>query len=91
MLDHFLGKDLPATRYISQRDRIIELFLSEKENVINEKKIQQVERIKDISENFLKQNYISKGIPVVLEGKAKDWKCLKKWSLDWLFENYCKD
>ena len=28
MLDHFLGKDLPATRYISKRDKILELFLS---------------------------------------------------------------
>jgi hypothetical protein len=50
MLDHFLGKDLPATRYFSQREKIIELFLSKNKNVINEKKIQQVDRVKDISE-----------------------------------------
>ena len=30
ILDHLLGKDLPATRYIYKRDRILELFLSEK-------------------------------------------------------------
>ena len=34
MLDHFLGKDLPATRYLTQRDRILELFLAKKKNEI---------------------------------------------------------
>tara|TARA_B100001093_G_scaffold1045_1_gene1073 strand:+ start:621 stop:995 length:375 start_codon:yes stop_codon:yes gene_type:complete len=91
MLDHFLGKDLPATRYISKRDKILELFLSEKKNEITENNIQQVNRVKDISEKILKQNYISKGIPVIMEGKAKDWKCVKQWSLDWMSENYSKD
>ena len=91
MLDHFLGKDLPATRYISKRDRILESFLSEKKNEITENNIQKVDRVKDISEKNLKQNYISKGIPVVMEGKAKNWKCVKQWSLDWLSANYSKD
>ena len=91
ILDHLLGKDLPATRYISKRDRILELFLSEKQNEIIQNNIQQVDRVKDISEENLKQNYISKGFPVVIEGKAKDWKCIKKWSLDWLTKNYSKD
>ena len=36
ILDHLLGKDLPATRYISKRDRILELFLSEKKNEITQ-------------------------------------------------------
>ena len=26
-----------------------------------------------------------------MEGKAKDWKCVKQWSLDWLSANYSKD
>lgn len=91
ILDHFLGKDLPATRYMSQRDRALQVFLSKKEKVLIENKIQQVDRIVDISEKDLKQNYINRGIPVVMEGKAKNWKCVKKWSLDWLSENYSKD
>jgi hypothetical protein len=91
MLDHLFGKDIPATKYMSKRDRILELFLSEKKNEITENNIHQVDRVKDISEKKLKQNYISKGIPVVMEGKAKDWKCVKKWSMDWLSENYCDD
>ena len=91
ILDHFLGKDIPSKRYISQRNRILNLFLSEKKNEITENNIQKVDRVKNISEKNLKQNYIKKGIPVVMEGRAKDWKCIKKWSLDWLSENYSKD
>ena len=26
-----------------------------------------------------------------MDGKAKDWKCVKQWTLDWLSENYSKD
>ena len=78
MLDHLLGKDLPATRYNSKRDRVQELFLTKNKNEIFENNIRQVDRVKDISENNLKQNYIKKGIPVVMEGRAKDWKCIKK-------------
>ena len=26
-----------------------------------------------------------------MEGKANDWKCVKKWSIDWLYDNYCND
>tara|TARA_Y100000385_G_scaffold247477_1_gene267569 strand:- start:308 stop:1318 length:1011 start_codon:yes stop_codon:yes gene_type:complete len=89
MLDHIFGKNLPATRYISKRDRVLELFLSK--NEISENNIRQVDRVKDISEKKLKQNYIAKGIPVVIEGKAKDWKCVKQWTLDWLSDNYSKD
>jgi hypothetical protein len=91
MLDHLLGKDIPATRYISKRDRVLELFLSKNKNEIFENNIRQVDRVKEISENNLKQNYIAKGIPVVMDGKANDWKCVKQWTLDWLSENYSKD
>ncbi len=91
ILDHLLGKDLPATRYMSKRDRVLELFLSKNKNEIFENNIRQVDRVKDISENNLKQNYIAKGIPVVMDGKANDWKCVKQWTLDWLSENYSKD
>jgi len=91
ILDHFLGKDLPATRYMSQRNRALQLFLSKKDKIVIENKIQQVDRVKYISEKDLKQNYINRGIPVVMEGKAKNWKCVKQWSLDWLSENYSKD
>ena len=91
ILDHFLGRDLPATNYLSQRDRTLQMFLSKKEKIVIENKTLQVDRIVDISEKDLKQNYINRGIPVVMEGKAKNWKCVKQWSLDWLSENYSKD
>jgi len=46
-------------------------------------KITPIKRVKNISIKELKKKYISKGIPVVIEGGAKDWKCVKNWSLEY--------
>lgn len=51
-----------------------------------EGKITPIERVTNITASELKKKYINKGIPVVIEGGAKDWDCVKKWSLDY-FKN----
>ena len=71
ILDHFLGKDIPSKRYISQRNRILNLFLSEKKNEITENNIQKVDRVKNISEKNLKQNYIKKVSLLLWKGGLK--------------------
>ncbi len=38
-----------------------------------------------------RNHYVRKGIPVVLEGAAKDWDCVKKWSLDYFKELHGDD
>ena len=91
ILDHLLSKELPAKRYLSQRDKIIQMFLSKKENEVTENKVQEVDRIVNISEKDLKQNYLDKGVPVVMEGRAKNWKCVKQWSLELLSLNRRKE
>lgn len=89
--DHLFGNQVPSNRFINQRKRVSSLATSN----FQEKKVigilKKVDRVKNISDYDLKKNYISKGIPVVMEGKAKDWECVKKWSPDWLLENYCDD
>ncbi|MCT4640768.1 MAG: cupin-like domain-containing protein [Bacteriovoracaceae bacterium] len=39
----------------------------------------EVKRVKNITLKELKKNYINKGIPVVLEGFAKNWPALDHW------------
>jgi len=89
--DHLFGTQVPSNRFLNQRKRVSSLVLSN----FQEKKVigtlKMVDRVKNISDYDLKKNYINKGIPVVMEGKAKNWECVKKWSPDWLFENYCDD
>src|ERR1700683_3006698 len=45
-----------------------------------------IDRRKDLSLEEFKNHYRSKGIPVVMEGAAKDWDCVKKWSLEYFKE-----
>ena len=89
--DHLFGTQVPSNRFLNQRKRVSSLVSSN----FQEKKVigtlKMVDRVKNISDYDLKKNYINKGIPVVMEGKAKNWECVKKWSPDWLFENYCDD
>ncbi len=49
-------------------------------------RIMPIERRKDLSLKEFKEHYVKKGIPVVIEGGAKEWDCVKKWSLEY-FKN----
>ena len=87
--DHLFGNTTPAKRFVKKRQKNRDLLLKDLKKYKGS--IQQIEKINDISDNDLKQNYIKRGIPVVLKGKAKNWKAIKKWSPDWLFDNFCND
>lgn len=51
----------------------------------------QVEKRKDLSLSEFKRIYLAQGIPVIFQGAAKHWPCVKKWSLEWLAQNYSQD
>ena len=53
--------------------------------------MRQVERIQGISIEDFKNNYIKKGIPVVIENGAKEWGCVKDWSIDYFNEKHGDD
>lgn len=40
----------------------------------------EIPRLINISSKDFKKNYINKGIPVVLDGKAKSWPCINEWT-----------
>jgi len=56
-----------------------------------EGKITPLERRKDLSLEEFHNHYVRKGIPVILEGAAKDWPCVKKWSLEYFKELHGDD
>jgi len=47
-----------------------------------------IERRTNLCPKEFKAQYIKKGIPVVIEGGAKDWKCTRNWSLDYFKKLY---
>jgi len=51
----------------------------------------EVDRIKEISIDDFKAQYLYKNIPVIFEGAALSWPCVEKWSLDYLSENLGDD
>lgn len=89
--DHLFGNQVPSNRFINQRKKVTSLITANFKDKKIRGALRQIDRVRNISDLELKKNYIDKGIPVVMVGKAKEWACVKKWSPDWLLENYCDD
>lgn len=91
LADHFFGNVAPSNRFENKRINISSSLHSDFKYTKVKGTLKEVDRVKNISDYDLKKKYIKQGIPVVLEGKAKDWGCVNKWTIDWLYENYCED
>src|ERR1700733_3838443 len=78
-LDHFFGRQRMFKLFGKRRRKFYKnLFETLKQS--GEGKAVQIERRKDLSIKEFRDHYLRKGIPVVMEGIAKDWQCVKKWS-----------
>jgi len=89
-VEHFLGKKRGLTITNGARKRFYKKLHNDLKNK-GEGKLVQIERRKNLSVAEFKKHYLKKGIPVVMEGFAKDWGCCKEWSLDFFKENYGDD
>ena len=76
--DHFFGRKKLFKDRKSFYEGLLETFQKQGEG-----RLMPVERRKDISIKEFKEKYVYKGVPVVLEGAAKDWPCVQKWSLQY--------
>lgn len=84
--DHFFGrKKLFSNRAPYYKE------LNETMPKHGEGRIMPIERRKDLSLEEFKNHYVKKGIPVVMEGAAKDWPCVQKWSLEYFKQLHGKD
>ncbi len=90
VLDHFLGRER-TFKILGKRRKKFYRNLLETLKKSGEGKIYPIEKRKDITLKEFKNHYMRKGIPVVLEGAAKDWDCVKKWSLDYFKELHGDD
>lgn len=82
-LDHFFGRQNVFKLFRGQRRSLFRGIRSSLQKK-GEGKLIPIERRKDLSREEFTREYIHKGIPVVLEGAAKDWDCCKKWSMQYL-------
>ena len=91
VLDHFFGGAAPASRFHRLRHDAVSDAMDKAKSEPMRKQVKAIPRVRDISDDDFRELYIRRGFPVVLEGKAKDWKCIEKWSMHWLRENYGHD
>lgn len=89
-MDHFFGRER-SYRWFQNSRRKFYTRLHATLKASGEGRIQPIERRKDVSLKEFKEHYVRKGIPVVLEGVAKDWECVKKWSHDYFKELHGDD
>lgn len=82
LLDHFIGRKKGKSLTIKSRKKFYDnLFNDLKRN--GEQQLIPIDRRKDLSDAEFKEKYLKRGIPVVFEGAAKEWDCVKKWSFDY--------
>ncbi|MFT6982578.1 MAG: hypothetical protein ACJAUD_001345 [Crocinitomicaceae bacterium] len=80
--DHFLGRDRFFKWTRKSRGRFYKK-LTKRLKESGPGKAIPVERLTDCSYEDFMNNYVKKGIPVILDGAAQDWKCTNEWSLQY--------
>jgi hypothetical protein len=90
LLDHFIGRER-VFRIFGKRRRRFYKKLTQTLRESGEGRIIPMERRKDLSLKEFRNHYLRKGIPVILDGGAKDWDCVKNWSFDYFKELYGDD
>jgi Cupin-like domain len=90
IIEHFFDKN-GTHKLLEKRRRKFYRRLHETLKKSGEGRIRPIERRKDLSLKEFKEHYLRKGIPVVLEGAAKDWDCVKKWSPEYFKDLHGED
>ncbi len=89
-LDHFLGRDR-VDRLFPSRRKNLQARMLEHIRQNGESRIVPLPRVRNLDrETFIKE-FVRKSHPVVFEGAAKDWECCRKWSFDWIKQQYGND
>jgi len=90
VLDHFLGRRLAFRLTKPLRTRLynsLEKHLSKG----GQGKTFEVDRVRNISEEKFKKEYLLQNKPLIFEGQAAEWACVQNWSLDYLKDLYGDD
>ena len=82
LLDHLLGRSIGFSLTKNSRNFFYHKIKNRFENLPKGTFI-PVARIKDVDLDTFYKEYVNKGIPVVIEGAACNWKCVKEWSLQY--------
>ena len=84
-LDHVLGGKPPATRFESKRKQL------QPNNSSSPQPVKQIPVLEGLSDKEVRRQFMREGRPVVLKGKATNWRCVQEWSMAWLKRHYGND
>ncbi len=84
-LDHVLGGKAPATRFEARRLQLQPLSKAPPQPV------KQIPALEGLSDHEIRREFMRRGRPVVLKGKAAEWPCVQEWSMAWLKRHYGDD
>ncbi len=90
VMDHFLGRGRVDRLFKSWRSGL-QQRMSESIRQNGEGRVVPLPRIKNLDRKTYFKEFVKKSHPVVLEGAAKDWECCRKWSFDWIKQQYGND
>ena len=90
ILDHFLGRRIAFALTRPLRTRLYN-SLEKQLSKGGLGKVIEVDRVADISEAEFKQKYLLQNKPVIFEGRAANWACVKNWTLPYLKDLYGDD
>ncbi|HTB33169.1 MAG TPA: cupin-like domain-containing protein [Bacteroidia bacterium] len=82
VLDQFFGRER-MVKLLGGRRKAFYKRLHKTLKKSGDGKTIEIERRTDLSLKEFRKNYLKKGIPVIMEGAANEWDCVKKWSFEY--------
>lgn len=83
LLAHLLGAK-NVNIILGKNREALKKKLLEEMKIVGKRKQLQIKRVRGISLDDFRKNYLHACVPVILEGAAKDWNCAKNWSPQFL-------
>jgi hypothetical protein len=87
--EHLLGRH--ARNYWADRREALRQRILERVRHGQKGRVIRVERRKNLARDEFHRVYLRQGMPVVLQGAAQHWPCIKKWTPAFLAERYGDD
>ena len=85
ILDHVLGGKPPAKRFESKRKQL------QPNSLPTPQPVKQIPVLAGLSDKEGRHQFMREGSPVVLKGKATNWRCVQEWSMEWLKTHFGGD
>ncbi len=90
-LEHVFGQET-VNLFLSKERENLKKRITEKVSKNKTKgRTIEIERVKKLTPWEFRNTYLKWGVPVIMEGAAAEWECVKKWTPEFLAEMYGDD